>query len=100
MPGAQVTDVDVTLLKAGVATGPNQANLLSWPTVATLVSYSWAGADLAAFSATDFNSPTFGVQLSAQAGGALSAQVDYVQITITYTVANVVHSMTSMGAGQ
>ena len=101
MPGGgNVTDNDVTLLKAGVATGPNKASVTVWPTVAALSSYSWTGTDLAAFAPADFNTVNFGAQLSATASAALSAQVDYVQITITYSVGGVVHSMTSMGAGQ
>lgn len=99
MPGG-VSDVDVGLLKAGIATGPNKLAGALWPTVPTLLSYVWSGADLSGFAATDFNDPNFGVQLSAQATAVFSAQVDYIQITITYTVNNVQSSMTMTGCGR
>lgn len=99
MPGG-VQDVDVTLLKAGVPTGPNKGTVSLWPIAGgSLVSYVWSGADLNGFAASDYNDPNFGVQLSASASGNFSAQVDYVQITITYTSGDSVHKMTMMGVG-
>jgi hypothetical protein len=103
MPGTIVTDNDVTLLKGGVATGPNKASASGWPaaTPAT-ASYTWSGADLAGFVATDFNAANFGVRVSVTATGAAvaNASVDYVQITIAYTVNGVQSSMTMMGCGK
>lgn len=87
MPSNQCTDNDVTLLKSGVATGPNKASATLWPVVGALASYSWSNADLAGFSSGDFNAANFGVQLSVISTVANpTAEVDYVQVTITYTV--------------
>ena len=100
MPGTVCTDNDVTLLKAGIATGPNKATATAWPTSATLASYTWSGADLAGFVATDFNNANFGVQVSAiSTSGAPTPEVDYVQITITYTLGGVTHQQMMMGVG-
>lgn len=102
MPGTTCRDNDVTLLKAGVATGNNKADVVtSWPGAFTSASYGGA-ADLwgAAWTPNDINNANFGVQISALAtSGASAAEIDYVQITVTYTLGGAGHSMTMMGLG-
>jgi hypothetical protein len=97
MPGTVVQDVDVTLLKAGVPTGPNKASAVLWQ--GTLNSYTWSGADLNGFAPADLNNANFGVQVSASSNAATSAQVDYIQITVTYSLGDTVHKMAMMGLG-
>lgn len=100
MAGAVINDLDVTLLKAGVPVGDNKANATGWAGVLT-VSYGGA-ADTwnAGLTAADVNNANFGVQISAQSTGAASAQIDYIQITVTYTVNSVKSSLTMTGAGK
>jgi len=104
MPGGtQCKDNDVTLLKAGVATGDNKATVNSWLVAPGDTESLGGAADLwgAAWTPADINNANFGVQISAiSTQNAPSAQVDFIQITVTYTVGGVVHSMTSMGVGQ
>jgi len=101
MPGTLINDTDVTLLKAGVATGSNKASGVAWSAVAGNTSYGGA-ADLwgAAWTPADINAATFGVQLSANSASTVSAQVDYMQITVTYSVGGAPGSMMMTGAGR
>lgn len=86
------TDVDVTILKTGVATGTNLGHTGAgngWLTAGAIDTYggtaslwgtTWAPADI--------NATNFGVQISCvewTGGGASSAGVDFIRITITYT---------------
>ena len=98
MPTATVTDNDITLLKAGVATGTAKSGA-AWALSDALDSFGGA-ADLwgASWTPADINSATFGVQLSATSGGAIGASVDYVQITVSYTDSSGHHMMT-LGVG-
>lgn len=102
MPGISVVDLDVTLLKAGVATGDNKATATTWPTVAGTASYGGAADGWnASLTPADVNAVNFGVQLSASAnGGATTANVDFIQITVTYLAGGVPGSMMMTGAGQ
>jgi hypothetical protein len=86
------TDVDVTILKAGVATGTNLGHTGAgngWLTAgaidtyggsATLWGTTWAPADI--------NASAFGVQISCvewTTASTVTAGVDFIRITITYT---------------
>jgi hypothetical protein len=80
-------DNDVTLLKANVATGNNKAVGAGWPIAEAFQSYG-GPADLwgTTWSSADVNSSGFGVQLSVTTNAHQGSGVDFVQITITYTV--------------
>jgi hypothetical protein len=82
-----VTDNVVKLLKAGTIVGDNKALASYWPTSDTTASYG-ASNDLwgETWTYSDINSSTFGVVTSATAGLAYTAYVDYIAITVYYSV--------------
>jgi hypothetical protein len=86
------TDVDVTILKGGVATGTNLGHTGAgngWLSAGAIDTYggvsnlwgtTWAPADI--------NSTSFGVRISCvewTGGATTTAAVDFIRITITYT---------------
>jgi hypothetical protein len=80
----------VSLIKGGTITGDNKATTTDWPTSFGTASYGGA-SDLWGTSWTyaDINASNFGVALSAynQSGvSSRTAYVDYMQISVTYTV--------------
>jgi hypothetical protein len=85
------TDVDVTILKAGVATGTNLGHLGAgngWLTAGGIDTYG-SGATLwgTTWTPADINASNFGVQISCTewVGLSTTAGVDFIRITITYT---------------
>jgi hypothetical protein len=85
------TDVDVTILKAGVATGTNFGHLGAgngWLTAGGIDTYG-GSATLwgATWTPSDINASNFGVQISCTewVGFSATAGVDFIRITITYT---------------
>ena len=102
-PGAStnVRDIGVSLLKAGAITGNNYANTtLDWPTVITAASYG-SSSDLwgATWSPSDINSSTFGASLYVGSDNDRTASVDYLQISITYTVPGTLNWYTVSSGG-
>ena len=86
------TDVDVTILKAGVATGTNLGHTGAgngWLTAGGIDTYG-GSASLwgTTWAPSDINSSTFGVQISCvewTTAASVTAGVDFIRITITYT---------------
>jgi hypothetical protein len=88
--GNSINDVTVSLIKGGAITGNNKATTTDWPTSFGTASYGSA-SDLwgTTWTYADINASNFGVALSAynQSGvGSRTAYVDYMQISVTYTV--------------
>ncbi|MBN2098664.1 MAG: hypothetical protein JW753_03610, partial [Dehalococcoidia bacterium] len=92
-----VYDGDVRLVKAGTIVGDDKGTTTTWvnggpgPGTFRLDTYGGTG-DLwgTTWTAADINDTSFGVVVSAYnntAAGARSAWVDYVRITVTYTLA-------------
>lgn len=81
-------DLDVTLLKAGTATGDNNGDLATeWPTSMGVATYGGA-SDLwgTTWTASDVNHADFGVRLKADnTGSVYTARVDFIRITVYYT---------------
>ena len=82
-------DVNVRLVKAGSVTGSNLASATAWPNsfgvatyggVANLWGTTWLPAEV--------NATNFGVAISANSGSGSTRQadVDYMQLTVTYTL--------------
>lgn len=85
-----VNDVDVRLVKGGVITGDDKATTSDWPTSFATANYGGT-SDLWGTSWTpeDINGSNFGVVLSVVNQSTFSdrtASVDYISITVTYTV--------------
>jgi hypothetical protein len=87
------TDVDVTILKGGVATGTNLGHTGAgngWLSAGGIDTYGGSSTLWGAtWSPADINATNFGVQISCVewTGGAPStAGVDFIRITITYTL--------------
>lgn len=86
------TDADVTILKAGVATGTNLGHTGSsngWLTAGAIDTYG-GSASLwgTTWAPSDINATTFGVQISCvewTTASSVTAGVDFIRITITYT---------------
>jgi hypothetical protein len=88
--GNSINDVTVSLIKGGAITGDNKATSTDWPTSFGTASYG-GPSDLwgASWTYADINASNFGVALSAynQSGfSSRTAYVDYMQISVTYTV--------------
>jgi len=88
--GNSVNDVTVRLIKGGSITGDNKATSTDWPTSFGTASYGSA-SDLwgTTWTPDDINSSNFGAALSVvnqSSYGSRTATVDYMQITVTYTV--------------
>lgn len=89
--GAQgtTTDNSIRLFSAGSATGDNKAAVGNWSLTEETADYGGV-SDVwgATLDADTVNAATFGVGISATVAGGpqgISAQVDYVTMTITYT---------------
>ncbi|MDX1829594.1 MAG: choice-of-anchor D domain-containing protein, partial [Lutibacter sp.] len=99
--GAGTSDVIVQLIKAGAAVGDNKAITgTSWSTnTSTLVSYG-SSNDIwnTSLNPSDINDSNFGVTLKVNNDKQTNdAYVDYIQITVYYTVSGVSWYTTSTG---
>lgn len=87
--GNSINDVDLNLLKAGVIVGTDHAVGTDWPTTITAANYGGV-ADLwgTTWTPAEINAGGFGVSLSVlnQSGLGRTASIDYIQVTITYTL--------------
>jgi len=85
------TDVDVTILKGGVATGTNLGHTGAgngWLTAGGIDTYGGSSTLWGAtWTPADINATNFGVQISCMewVGFPATAGVDFIRITITYT---------------
>ena len=90
-PGDRNMDNIVRLVKGGTITGDNKANDgVNWPTAEEVATYG-SSTDLwdETWSPSDINASNFGVVLSVENTNSRSyrmAYVDYIQITVTYTL--------------
>ena len=87
-----IHDVTVQLLKDGAPAGSNKAiTVVPWTTVATTIVIYGGSKDIwgTTWTPAQINASTFGVSLAVtNSGGAeQTASVDYVRITVTYTLA-------------
>ena len=85
------TDIDVTILKAGVATGSNLGHLGAgngWLTAGGIDTYGGSSTLWGTtWTPADINAANFGVQISCNewVGFPATAGVDFIRITVTYT---------------
>ena len=96
-PQNDVRDTVVRLIKNGNITGDNKADTgTDWPTTNTAATYG-STSDLWGVSWTpeDINASNFGVALAVNSDSNRVASVDYMQITVTYTV----HTTTNVDCG-
>lgn len=101
----RIRDNEVRLVKAGTVTGDNNANAgVNWPTSKAGITYGgvsdlWATA----WSASDINNSNFGVALSVLnatgVGATYNALVDYIEVTVTYTVPGSIEWYTASSGG-
>ncbi|MFN8458290.1 MAG: hypothetical protein U0401_27170 [Anaerolineae bacterium] len=87
-----ITDSTVRLLKAGALVGSNLASGTTWPTNSFATATYGDTANLwgTTWTPADINNTNFGVALSAVSSSPLSRtlDVDYIQVTVTYSVNN------------
>ena len=99
--GNDVRDSIVSLMKAGVVTGSNKAaTSTEWPTGSPAAAVYGTTGDLwgTTWTPADINASGFGVALSANSANTRMAYVDYMQISVTYTVTTV-SSTTTVNCG-
>jgi hypothetical protein len=97
-----VTDFSVRLVKGGVVSGDDKASGDRWPAGSLEVALYGSDADLWGLTLTpaDVNASTFGAVVSAAtSGGAGSAAVDFIRVTVHYTTASGAASATVMLMG-
>lgn len=88
--GNSIDDSVVRLLKAGAPVGTNNASSSDWPTSIGTANYG-STSDLwgTTWTAAEINASDFGVTLTAlnESGvGTRTASVDYIQVTVTYSL--------------
>ena len=90
-PTAPITDARMSLIKAGTFGLTNKANLVAqWPGSPAVASYG-GPTDLwgTTWAASDINDSGFGAVLAATGGGVGQlAEVDYISITVYYTLSS------------
>ena len=99
--GTNVRDVGVSLLKAGVIVGDNKANTTTdWPTSVAAAMYGGA-SDLwgTTWTYADIVNANFGVSLYVSSVNDRKAYVDYMLVTITYTVPGTLNWYTASSGG-
>ena len=102
-PGAStnVRDIGVNLLKAGAIVGNNYANTtLDWPTTITTATYG-NSSDLwgTTWLPSDINASTFGASLYVGSDNDRTASVDFLQISVTYTLPGTLNWYTVSSGG-
>jgi len=88
--GVSISDVDLTLLKNGVIIGADKALPIGWPDLINVANYGGT-SDLwgTTWTAAEINNAGFGASLSVENPSIFFprvATVDYMQISVTYTV--------------
>ena len=100
-----VRDNVVSLIKSGLVTSTNRAlTTTNWVVTTTNVASYGATNDLwgSSWNPADINATNFGVALSANItrnNGTVTANVDYMSITVTYTVPGSIDWYTASSAG-
>jgi gliding motility-associated-like protein len=98
-----VLDNVVRLIKANSIVGENKKSTEVWPTSSTAIFNYGGGTDLwtTAWTRDDINDPSFGIALSASISksnsSTVTASVDYIQITVSYTIGEIEWYTTSTG---
>ncbi|MEN2489095.1 HYR domain-containing protein, partial [Flavobacterium sp. B11] len=98
-----VKDNVVSLVKGGVITDVNKSKTANWNTSATALTNYGGTADLwgTSWTPADIIASNFGVVLSANItrtkGNDITASVDYIQITVTYTIGGIEWYTTATG---
>ena len=102
---SNVQDNIVSLIKGGTVTGSDRSLGGNWSTsTSTVVDYGGT-SDLwgTTWSAAEINASDFGIALSSTivrtSGATVSANVDYMTITVTYSVAGVINWWTASSGG-
>lgn len=104
--GNSINDVTLSLVKGGTivtGVGSNKATTTDWPTSLGVANYG-SSSDLwgTTWTAADVNATNFGIVLSAvnQSGfTSRTASVDYMQITVTYTLPGSIEWFTASSGG-
>ena len=98
-------DNEVKLVKAGAIVGTNKANIgVDWPATEAAITYGTT-TDLwgTTWTAADINNANFGAVLSGlnatTVGNTYTGSVDYMQITVTYTVPGSINWYTASSGG-
>jgi hypothetical protein len=92
----------VKIVKAGAISGTDQSAGAAWPTSEATATFG-GSSNLwgLAWTDTDINASNFGVAFSATdtSVGNWIASINYITLTIYYTVASTSHSLTLVGVG-
>jgi hypothetical protein len=108
--GSNVRDNTVQLIVGGTQSGNNNASASNWPTSEAAASYGSTSSiwGLGSLTPAQVNASNFGVALVVRnngAGSSRTASVDFIQITITYTITGTINwyenpsGGTSVGTG-
>jgi gliding motility-associated-like protein len=97
-----VLDNVVRLIKANSIVGENKKSAEVWPTSSTAVLNYGGGSDLwnTTWTRDEIIDPSFGIALSASIrsnNNTVTASVDYIQITVSYTIGEIEWYTTSTG---
>lgn len=88
---SEISDKTIQLLKNGTAVGNNKAKLTTWPGAITSTGYG-SSSDLwgTTWNPSDINASNFGVYITAKNADTAAhvAGIDYVSVTVTYSVAS------------
>ena len=99
----QMSDNTVQLIVGGIATGNNSPLGGTWPNTETPANYGATNSiwGLASLTPSQVNASNFGVELIVHNtnGGSRTASVDYIQITITYTINGTISWYTASSGG-
>ena len=99
-----VQDNVVSLIKAGTVTGDNKSAAGNWATATTTVASYGGASDLwgTTWTPAQINASDFGVALSVNItrdNGTVTASVDYISVTVSYTIDQVIHWYTVSSGG-
>ena len=101
--GTDIKDLEVNLLKAGAIYGSNYADTsIEWPKGPSVTAKNYGGnIDTwgVTWTPTDINDTNFGVSLRANSDNDRTASVDYMRISVTYTIPGVLNWYTTVTGG-
>jgi len=91
-----VRDNVVSLIKGGVITGTNYSTGKEWPTGSPVAATYGSTSNLwgTTWTPADINASNFGVAFSVTSSNNRTASVDYMQISVTYSVLSLFANMT------
>ena len=101
--GTDIKDLEVNLLKGGAMFGSNYADTtIEWPKGPAISAKNYGGnIDTwgVSWNPTDINDVNFGVSLRASSDNDRIASVDYMRISVTYTIPGVLNWFTAVSGG-